>query len=174
MGRPVFTTGELARFSGKSLAAVTQALGRLAAHGLVAKASRGLWVEVTREPADPFSLIPHILPTARAYLSFASALHLHGLTDQIPQVITLASTAHTRTKRTAFGVYAVHRIAPDFFFGFDWYKATGSFLIAAPEKAPVRRLPGTAFARVVPLWPGPSLGAENKGRPTPDRGFDPA
>jgi predicted transcriptional regulator of viral defense system len=135
MGRSVFTTGELARISGKSLPAVTQGLGRLAGHGLVIKASRGLWAEVTRDPIDPFSLIPHLLPSARAYLSFVSALHLHGMTEQIPQVITLASTAHTRIKRTAFGVYAVHRLAPDFFFGFDWYKGTGPFLVATPEKA---------------------------------------
>jgi predicted transcriptional regulator of viral defense system len=135
LGRPVFTTGEIARLSGKSLSSITQSLGRLATHGLVIKASRGLWVEATRDPPDPFSLISHLLPSARVYVSFVSALHLHGMTEQISQTITLASTVHTYVKRTALAVYAIHRLSPDFFFGFDWYKGTGSFLVAAPEKA---------------------------------------
>ncbi len=29
----------------------------------------------------------------------------------------------------------MHRIAPSFFKGFDWYKRGGNFLIAEPEKA---------------------------------------
>ncbi|RPJ37137.1 MAG: hypothetical protein EHM21_18395 [Chloroflexi bacterium] len=43
--------------------------------------------------------------------------------------------AHTRTIRTPAGVFAAHRLSPDFFFGFDWYKGTGAFLVASPEKA---------------------------------------
>ena len=55
--------------------------------------------------------------------------------EQIPQVITLASTAHTSTLRTKAGVFSVHQISPALFDGFDWYKGEGSFLIAEPEKA---------------------------------------
>lgn len=73
-------------------------------------------------------------------MSFISALHLHGIVEQIPQVITLASTAHTTTVRTQAGVFSVHQIAPVLFDGFDWYKGEGSFLIAEPEKALVDSL----------------------------------
>jgi len=55
--------------------------------------------------------------------------------EQIPQVITLASTAHTSILRTKVGVFSVHQIAPAFFNGFDWYKGEGNFLIAEREKA---------------------------------------
>ncbi|MEJ2746084.1 MAG: hypothetical protein P8123_10450 [bacterium] len=63
------------------------------------------------------------------------ALHLHGIIEQIPQAVTLASLLHTRVFRTALGEYRVHRIDPSFFDGFGWYKETGSFLIADSEKA---------------------------------------
>ena len=60
---------------------------------------------------------------------------MHGIIEQIPQVVTLASTAHTSTLRTKTGVFSVHQIAPVLFDGFDWYKGEGNFLIAEPEKA---------------------------------------
>ena len=73
---------------------------------------------------------------ASVFMSHSSStLHLHGIVEQIPQVITLASTAHTSTLRTKAGVFSVHQIAPAFFDGFDWYKGEGNFLIAEAEKA---------------------------------------
>jgi hypothetical protein len=51
----------------------------------------------------------------RKILTFISALHLHGIIEQIPQVITCASVAHTRVMKTAVGTFSIHRIAPDFF-----------------------------------------------------------
>ena len=62
-------------------------------------------------------------------------MHIYGIIEQIPQVITLASTVHTKEINTKLGVFSVHQIAPKFFKGFDWYKQKGSFLIAEPEKA---------------------------------------
>ena len=76
-----------------------------------------------------------MLARGRVYVSFISALHLYGIIEQIPQAVTLASTAHTKAISTKLGVFYVHRIAPSFFKGFDWYKGKGSFLIAEPEKA---------------------------------------
>lgn len=133
--RPVATTGELSALSGRSLSATVQALNHLAEEGLVVKIHRGIWAEAGNEKLSPYSLIPFLFPRHRAYVSFISALHLHGIIEQIPQVITLASILHTRVFRTAIGTYHVHRIHPSFFDGFGWYKGTGSFLIADPEKA---------------------------------------
>ena len=133
--RPVFTTHELASMSGKSLSAVTQALNYLESQGLIFKISRGVWAEEGNESLSPYRVVPFLFPRHRAYVSFISALHLYGIIEQIPQVITLASTAHTKAIRTKVGVFSIHRIAPSFFKGFDWYEKTGSFLIAEPEKA---------------------------------------
>jgi predicted transcriptional regulator of viral defense system len=119
---------------------VTQALNYLARQGLIFKVYRGVWAEAGAARVSPYMVVPFLFPRQRAYVSFVSALHLHGIIEQIPQVITLASTLHTKTLKTTVGVFGVHRIAPYFFKGFDWYKGSGSFLIAEPEKALVDSL----------------------------------
>ena len=135
MGRPVFTTHELTALSGKSPSTVVHSLNRLAKQGLLMKIYRGVWGEPGPRAISPFEIIPYLFPRHRVYVSFISALHLHGIVEQIPQVTTLASTAHTSTLYTKAGVFSVHQIAPAFFDGFDWYKGEGKFLIAEAEKA---------------------------------------
>lgn len=140
LGKPVFTTFEISALSGKSLSVVTQSLNHLVKNGLVLKVCRGVWAEIGNPSLSPYAVIPYLFTHQRAYVSFLSALHLHGIIEQIPQAITLASTVHTRTLRTKLGVFSVHRLSPKFFKGFDWYKGEGSFLIANPEKALVDSL----------------------------------
>ena len=143
----IFTTHEVSVISGKSLSAVTQSLNNLARDGVVVKIYRGLWAEERADALSPYDVIPHLFPRHRAYVSFISALHLHGIIEQIPQVTTLASTAHAGTIRTNVGVFKVHRINPLFFAGFDWYKGGGAFLIAEPEKALVDCLYLSAYKK---------------------------
>lgn len=133
--RPVFTTHELAVLSGKSLSTTTQALNFLQKQGLIFRIYRGIWTEAGNERLSPYAIIPFLFSCQRAYVSFISALHLHGIIEQIPQVITLASTVHTKAISTKIATFSVHQIAPSFFGGFNWYKQTGDFLIAEPEKA---------------------------------------
>lgn len=138
--RPVFTTYESAALSGKSLSATTQALNVLEREGLIFKIYRGIWAEADNEDLNPYAAIPFLFPRHRAYVSFISALHLYGIIEQIPQVVTLASTSHSKTIHTKIGTFSVHQITPLFFDGFSWYKKTGNFLIAEPEKALVDSL----------------------------------
>ncbi len=133
--RPVFTTYELTINSGKSRSATIQALNYLEREGVIVKVYRGIWVEAGNEKVNQYSIIPFLFPRQRAYVSFISALHLYGIIEQIPQMITLASTSHTKIIRTKLGVFSVHQVSPRFFKGFDWYRDAGSFLIAEPEKA---------------------------------------
>ena len=140
LGRPVFTTNEIAALTEKSLSVATQTLNLIERDGLVFKVCRGIWAETGNKALSPYAVIPFLFPKHRAYLSFISALHLYGMIGQIPQVITLASTVHTKIIRTRVADFSVHRIAPSFFTGFDWYKGTGSFLIADVEKALVDTL----------------------------------
>jgi predicted transcriptional regulator of viral defense system len=138
--KPVFTTFDLSALSGRSASATTQTLARLAKRGVVRKVRRGIWAIAGDARASAFAVIPYLFPKGRAYVSFISALHLHGIVGQIPRVITLASPSHTRTIVTSLGTFSVHRIAPAFFAGFHWYEDTGSFLVAEPEKALVDSL----------------------------------
>ncbi|MDO8580673.1 MAG: type IV toxin-antitoxin system AbiEi family antitoxin domain-containing protein [Candidatus Omnitrophota bacterium] len=135
LGRPVFTTHELITISGKLSSTIIQSLNRLVRQGLLIKIYRGVWAEAGAKGASAFEIIPCLFPRQRVYVSFISALHLYGIIEQIPQTITLASTAHTSTIRTKAGVFEVHQIAPAIFGGFDWYNGEGSFLVAEPEKA---------------------------------------
>jgi hypothetical protein len=52
---------------------------------------------------SPFALGPFLSGAHRAYLSFLSPLHLHGLIVQVPQVIYAATTGHTARRRTPVG-----------------------------------------------------------------------
>lgn len=133
--RRIFTTRELYAISGKSLSSTVQCLNRLSKQGALIKIRRGVWAEQLTDPISLFHAIPYLAPNQRIYLSFTSALHLHGIIEQIPQIITCASLSHTQTIKTSLGSYAIHKISSDFFFGFDWYKQTGDFLVAEPEKA---------------------------------------
>jgi len=135
LGRPVFTTREFANLSGTSLSSTSQSLGRLAESGQIVRVARGLWCD----PADPrfssFALVPFLTHPNRGYVSFLTALHLHGIIEQIPQVIQVATTSHGRRVATRVGVFDLHRIEPRFFGGFDWYRGRQEFLVACPEKA---------------------------------------
>ena len=140
LNHPVFTTFELSTLSGKSLSAVTQGLNTLVREGAVLKIYRGIWAEERNDRLSPYAAIPYLLPRHRAYVSFISALHLYNMVEQIPQVITLATTSHTKVIRTRLGVFSLHQLTPKFFKGFGWYKGSGNFLIAEPEKALVDSL----------------------------------
>jgi predicted transcriptional regulator of viral defense system len=133
--RPYFTTRELSDVSQKAASVVTQSLNFLRKQGVVIKIYRGVWAEVTNKALSPYAVLPYLFKSNRVYISFLSALHMHGIIEQIPQVITLASTSHTKKIKTSIGTYSVHKISPKFFFGFNWYKNTENFLVAEPEKA---------------------------------------
>ncbi|MCS7150992.1 MAG: hypothetical protein NZ928_01210 [Endomicrobia bacterium] len=134
LNKPIFTTSELSLVSGKTSSVVVQSLRFLEKEDIVMKVYRGIWVEKDRA-ISPYELIPYLFTTHRVYVSLISALHLYGIIEQIPQVITLVSTQHTKIIKTKLATFYVYRITPKFFIGFDWYKEGGSFLIAEPEKA---------------------------------------
>jgi len=135
LGRPVFTTREVAALRRTSVSAASQSLARLAEEGGIVRATRGVWCVPSDPRFTPYALAPFLSGSHPAYVSFFSALRLHGLIEQIPQVIYVATTAHTRRIRTPVGTFSLHQLSPDFFGGFDWYGERGSFLVASPEKA---------------------------------------
>ncbi len=146
LARPVFTARELSAVSGKSPSTVSQGLAFLGRQGLVVKVAHGVWAAGGAMPS-PYAVIGQILPRQRAYVSFTSALHLHGIIEQIPQSVTLASVAHSGEIKTAAGVFAVHHLAPSFFTGFAMRGGAGGFLLAEPEKALVDCLYVSAFRK---------------------------
>ncbi|HXV62746.1 MAG TPA: type IV toxin-antitoxin system AbiEi family antitoxin domain-containing protein [Vicinamibacteria bacterium] len=140
LDRPVFRTREIAALRGTSVGAASQALRGLERQGVVSRVARGVWCV----PSDPrfnrFLLVSYLSGVHRAYVSFVSALHLHGMIEQIPHVVYAATTAHSHIETTPLGEYSFHQIVPRFFDGFDWYHGQQSFLIASAEKALVDSL----------------------------------
>ncbi len=130
----VFTTREVAERNKTSVASASQGLARLAKSGLLTRVLRNVWAKTTDKRLSAYDIIPYLNPKHRAYLSFISALNLYGVISQIPQVITVASTAHSQMVKTTLGTFHVHQLSPDFFDGFDWAAGHG-YLVATPEKA---------------------------------------
>lgn len=131
MGRPILTTREAAarwRTSGKTAG---RRLRGLEQAGLIRHLRRGLWA-VDRE-VKPFAAAPFLTDPFPAYVSFWSALAWHGLIEQIPRQISVASLDRPRRISTSIGTYEIHHLTASVFGGFSGSEGTG--YLAQPEKA---------------------------------------
>jgi predicted transcriptional regulator of viral defense system len=131
-GKPVLTTADAALRMRATSSAASRTLGRLAARGLVEQLRHGLW---TLDPhIDPLLLPDYLTSPLPSYVSLQTALHRHGMIEQIPQVVYVASLANTRRIKTSLATYSVHRLAPEFFGGYAIDPKT-QVKMALPEKA---------------------------------------
>ena len=131
-GKPVLTTDDAAMRLRTTLSAASRILSRLESSGLARRLRHGLWS--LQPDLDPLALPEYLTAPFPAYVSLQSALHLHGMISQIPQVIFVASLARTRRVRTEIGTYSIHRLAPEFFGGYRSDREP-EIKIATPEKA---------------------------------------
>lgn len=129
---PAFTTADAAVRLGLSGEAASQTLRRLEAAGLAQSVRRGLWTIEGR--GEPLALAEYLTAPHLAYVSLQSALHIHGMIEQIPGVTYLVSLARSHRIRTSLGTFSVHRVAPAFFGGFETSPRSRA-KIATPEKA---------------------------------------
>lgn len=134
LDRLVFTTRELSASTGLSISSTSQGLSKLEGEGVLKRVMQGVWAMVGDRRFSPFMLVPFLSPAHQNYVSFISAMHIYGMISQIPQTVTVASTAHTKKIATPVATFSIHQIDPYFFAGFDWHK-NGHYLIATPEKA---------------------------------------
>lgn len=130
----VFTTREFSMLGNLSMTFASQMLRRLAAKGRVVRLFQGLWADVHSPQFNAFKVVPFLTRPHPSAVSLLSALHLHGMIEQIPQTIYVVSTAPTRRIQTPVGTYSLHQIAPSLFDGYEDPSHQG-FLVATPEKA---------------------------------------
>ena len=136
LGRAHFETRDVAALMGIPIANANVALARLSAHGLVVHLAKGRWAM----PGVPPFLLPEALATPfPTYLSLFTALHHHGLIEQIPAVVYAVTTGRTGRRATPVGTISLHHVSPAFFFGFEAYPGV-PVLMATPEKALVDTL----------------------------------
>lgn len=131
MDRPIVTTREAAvRWQAQQRTA-SQRLRAMEEAGLVRRLRRGLWALDLR--VEPLAVAPYLTAPFPAYVSFWSALSHHGMIEQIPRQISVASLDRRRRITTAIGTFDVHHIAPELFGGYRGSAETG--YLATPEKA---------------------------------------
>lgn len=97
--------------------------------GVLIKLERGVYALEDRAPSD-FSIANAL--HRPSYISFETALNVHGILSQFPYEITSATTGKPIQKTIQGKLYTYSRIQPIFFFG---YEKTNGFLMATPEKA---------------------------------------
>jgi predicted transcriptional regulator of viral defense system len=134
----VFTTGEAAAAAQVSDAVASRALARVAREGLVTRIVRGVWAMPKDPRFTPYLAIPYLLrrrPGAQAYVSFLSALHLHGMISQIPGAIHVATGKQRRTVSTPIGTFRFHQLEGQLLSGHEPGDAYGRFELATPTKA---------------------------------------
>jgi predicted transcriptional regulator of viral defense system len=131
LGLPAIETGDASVVLGLSSAATTHMLSRLAGSGLITKIKHGTWW--VAGDVDPYRLPEHLTAPMDSYLSLQTALHFHGVIEQIPQQFYVASLARSQQIATAVGHFSVHHLIPELYGGFE-ETATGAKM-ATPEKA---------------------------------------
>jgi predicted transcriptional regulator of viral defense system len=131
MDRAVLTTEEAAVRWRVGRRTTNHRLRAMEEGGLVRRLRPGLW---TLDPdIRPFAVAPYLTAPYPAYVSFWSALAHHGLIEQIPRQVSVASLSRARTVRTAIGAYAIHQLAPEVFGGYAGGEREGQ--VASAEKA---------------------------------------
>ena len=131
LGVPVVETSDAAAALGVSTAAASMALTRLVAAGLVTSVRHGTWW-VDGEP-DPYRLPDYLTAPLPSYVSLQTALHVHGLIEQIPEVVYAVSLARTQRLTTRVATFSIHHVAPEVFGGFE--ENAAGVKLATAEKA---------------------------------------
>jgi predicted transcriptional regulator of viral defense system len=130
LGRLV-TTGDAAAALDISTSQASRLLRTLEGEDLARHLRYGLWL-LGAGSVDPRTLIEEITRPYPAYVSFTSALNAHGMIDQLPREISVASLAAAKRVKTALGTFAFHHMPPALFGGWD---ERDGVKVALPQKA---------------------------------------
>jgi predicted transcriptional regulator of viral defense system len=130
-GQPIMRTREVAVRLGVSASRASQVLRSMDEAGLVRRLRHGLWA--IRRDVNPFVVPAYLTAPLPAYVSFWSALARHGMIEQVPRQVSVASLDGTRRVVTSIANYSIHQISPELFGGYEGTAETG--YVATPEKA---------------------------------------
>lgn len=131
-----FTTRDFAIVMGLSLPAASKRLQRLAQSGTLVKVTRGVWANPEHPFFNVLGCVPPLLGQEQGYVSFLTALHLHGIVSQIPATIQIATTGHGRKLKTPIGSFEWMQMSPQMLReGIEWSEGKCPYRIASAEKA---------------------------------------
>ena len=137
----IFTTRDFASRGCLSMSAASKRLARLSAKGQLTKVTKGVWANIAHPYFHPLSCVPYLLGKEHGYVSFLTALHLHGVISQIPKTIQIATTGRGRVLESPVGRYEFFQLKPELMTqGSAWSESRLPYLIASAEKALVDTL----------------------------------
>jgi predicted transcriptional regulator of viral defense system len=132
----VFTTRDYAATSGVSMSSASRRLDRLSERKDLTRVTKGVWANTSHPHFHPLACVPYLLGKEQGYVSFLSALHLHGVLSQIPRSHQVATTGRPRVLESAVGRFEFLRIKPELMSdGVDWSDSHQPYLVASAEKA---------------------------------------
>lgn len=133
---PIFTTAEVAELAQMDVRNVSRDLSKLADDGRIKRIRRGLWAISGHPDFSPYAVVSYLFEEEDAgYVSFFTALNLHGMIEQIPQLIEVATRINKQSLDTPFGTYEFHQLQPELYGGWEPADQRWSYLLAKPEKA---------------------------------------
>ncbi len=129
----VFTTREFATRAGISVPNSSRQLSRLPE---LVRVTRGVWANPKHEAFHPHLCVEKLLGHEQGYVSFLTALSLHGVISQIPPRIHVATTGHARRVPTHVGTFELFHITPRLMQdGVTWSETRVPYRLATAEKA---------------------------------------
>jgi predicted transcriptional regulator of viral defense system len=133
----IFTTRDFARLAGITLAAASKRLARLATGSAsLVQLTRGVWANRAHPYFNVLACVPVLLGSEQGYVSFLSALHLHGALAQIPANVQVGTTGHARSVRTPVGTFEFFQLKPEMLLdGIVWSDSPKPYRVATVEKA---------------------------------------
>ncbi|MCC6645215.1 MAG: hypothetical protein IT374_06575 [Polyangiaceae bacterium] len=131
LGVPAIDTADAAAALRQTTSAASKQLARLARAGLLQSVRQGTWW--LEDALDPLRLPEHLTAPLPAYVSLQTALHRHGMIEQIPGVVYAVSLGKTQRLTTRVGTFSIHHVAPEVFGGFE--ETPRGAKLATPEKA---------------------------------------
>ena len=132
----VFTTREFASHIGISMSAAAKRLSRLSEKEFLTRITKGVWANTGHPYFHPLCCVSYLLGKEQGYVSFLTALHLHGVISQIPKTIQISTTGRARSLISPVGHYEFFQIKPELMTqGVDWSESRLPYLVASAEKA---------------------------------------
>jgi predicted transcriptional regulator of viral defense system len=131
---PLVRIGETASKYGLGTAAVTKALHRLKARGLVERVADGLYLNKLVASVSARDIVNELNP--ESYISLGTALAEWGLSSQNPVATTCVTTSRGRKIKAGAIEIVYRKISQELFWGYTEKKGRyRDYKIAEPEKA---------------------------------------
>jgi predicted transcriptional regulator of viral defense system len=116
--------------------AAAKRLSRLSDKEILTRVTKGVWANTVHPYFHPLCCVPYLLGKEQGYVSFLTALHLHGVVSQIPKTYQVATTGRARSLNSPVGRYEFFQIKPELMTqGVNWSELRLPYLLASSEKA---------------------------------------